>query len=456
MFTRSKKKREEEKLRSIRSSKEALKVLQEESEEDSHSSIESLHEPHQSYTELEPRRSTNVSDKFTESEDTLPFASKIKSDSEGFFENFRTTDRFTEFEDKLPFVSKLKFDPEGFLKNLRTSSLKSEDLEGEQKLLESERIQQLIAHNNELLNALRLANYRPIQDPMALAPEVLDAITRIGKTSISISDLPIFQADENESIHTFFHRYEHIATFNRWTDEDKARTLPLCLRQQVLTFFEGLPAVTRANYQLAQQAIRDQFATPELDTKRKAELYTMKQGSRPLNEFLREFDRKTHELQVNEASKIDLLAALLKPKLAKTLLQNRPATYNDAVRRVTVKNTVDSTDTSNETLSIILGKLSLLEEKQAMGRSDKDSKRVDHTQVVKKRPKRINYAEPAELARENNRLRQKLDSIQKGHREGPVNMVAPFEVNPYMAYTQNEYGMMPYAPIHEVNNMPQN
>ena len=173
MFTRSKKKREEDKLRNIRSAKESLESLYEESDEDSQSSLESVDDNNKKYTELEFTGSTQARKFFTETEDTLPFVSKIKSE------------------------------PRSLESDFQSDLLKSEELKGEQKLLESEQIQQLITHNNELQNALRLAHRHPIDDQMALAPEVLDAITRIGKTTISIGDLPTYQADQNESIHTW-------------------------------------------------------------------------------------------------------------------------------------------------------------------------------------------------------------------------------------------------------------
>lgn len=103
-------------------------------------------------------------------------------------------------------------------------------------MLEPEQVQQLIQYNQELLHAVGQHRNNPNQGTMALAPDVLNALTRLGKTSIQIGDLPIYQADPTESLLTFFDRFEHIAEFNRWTDEDRARTLPLCLRQQVLTF----------------------------------------------------------------------------------------------------------------------------------------------------------------------------------------------------------------------------
>lgn len=54
----------------------------------------------------------------------------------------------------------------------------------------------------------------------------------------------------------------------------------------------------------------------------------------------------------------------------------------------------------------------MIEEKQAA----KDKTNFDDSNFVRKRHQRISYHDPVDLARENNRLKQKLEQLQGGNK----------------------------------------
>lgn len=119
----------------------------------------------------------------------------------------------------------------------------------------------------------------------------------------------------------------------------------------------------------------------------------MKQGEQSLQDFLVEFDRITEQLTVPDGTKIDLLASALRDDLKMQLMLRRRASYNEAVRIVTARDSIKPKK-DGKTQSML---------KEVLKRLDKQesSKNIQNPEV--------NYADPVEVVRENERLHTQIN-----------------------------------------------
>ena len=68
-----------------------------------------------------------------------------------------------------------------------------------------------------------------------------------------------FTVSEGADIISWFDKFERIARNNAWNEERHVRTIPLYLNKSALIFYSNLPAATRDNQELVNEAPRRQY-----------------------------------------------------------------------------------------------------------------------------------------------------------------------------------------------------
>ena len=126
------------------------------------------------------------------------------------------------------------------------------------------------------------------------------------------------------------------------------------MRGAALITYEGLPAATKNNVILVQEAHTRKYNTPEKQWQLRSKLYSLKQEGDNLEQFIKTLDKLSQKCGVADNTKMDLFITGLNEKLKEALLLRQPANYNAALSYARLKQSASSTNSEERLIKRLL------------------------------------------------------------------------------------------------------
>ena len=177
--------------------------------------------------------------------------------------------------------------------------------------------------------------------------------------NIDLKALPKFGEDITDDVLEFFQRFEMIVSLYDLTSEQKARLIPVTLKNRPYTFFKTLSPITQNNYELLKTALIREFNSPELIYTKEQNLHEIKQGTDTLNEYFTKFERITSNLKIDDKMKLQIMIQGLNDFYKKYIKLKQPKTYGAATKALLLKESVTTPEESG-TMKAVLAKLNEL------------------------------------------------------------------------------------------------
>ena len=171
--------------------------------------------------------------------------------------------------------------------------------------------------------------------------EIISLLTAfLRKPTSDHVQLPAFNGEESDDIGIYFEDLDAIAEFHGWNEKAKVDAIPLTLHKHAKMFYLTLPDNVRRNYQNVRNAFKNHFDPPEIKWQKRNQLYSSKQESKTLEEFINELDTLAFKVGVADETKRDIFINGLKNNLKQYVLLKQPFTYADAISAARLKNSI--------------------------------------------------------------------------------------------------------------------
>lgn len=193
-------------------------------------------------------------------------------------------------------------------------------------------------------------------------------LTSLLANRVDIASLPKFGAQSDEDIVEFLTKLDLSLSFYQLNDQQKARVIPLLLKNRAYTFFLTLTNNSKEDYKKLSDCLRKEFDAPELKYRKRQELHGIQQKGESITKYLEKVEKLSHNLEVADQTKLDIMIAGLDLPYRNYIQMKQPKSYSDATHALLLKESISPPRDDAATMQSILAAV------EAMGPKNDENK----------------------------------------------------------------------------------